>query len=146
MISLFHDPIAGVLDACNEMFPGIDDIKIEFAVMSTRGKNRMYGATEFDAEGNLLAVTINARCPLFAVPEIIAHEIAHVVVHQMPERDKSEDDHGPTWDAVFGAILRTYTENMMAFAEQHECSILDPSTGSKADAYVFDTPPVPLEP
>lgn len=52
--------------ACNELFPNLGEIQIGFAIMPTRGKNRMYGACEFDDDGNLLAVTVNARCPSFA--------------------------------------------------------------------------------
>lgn len=110
-IKLFQDPVADTLDACNSLFPDLGDIRIDFAFAPTRGPNKKWGWTEFDNDGNLVAIGFNVRCPYQHAPEIIAHEVAHVVA----ERDKpaGEDDHGPTWERYFTMINEAYIATVM---------------------------------
>jgi hypothetical protein len=110
VIRLFHDPVADTIAACNQLFPDLGNIQIVFEIAPTRGINKRWGWTEFDDDGNLLCVGVNVRCPYQFVPEIVAHEIAHVVAHK--EAPATEDDHGPTWERYFSLIFDTYNENL----------------------------------
>lgn len=61
-----------------------------------------YGETWFQEDGSAPVVTIFTQTPLEHLPEIFAHELAHVAVGPGKE-------HGPEWQQAFEAIHNEYT-------------------------------------
>lgn len=105
MIRIAFDPFKMVLEVANDLYPGTKaDV---FFSMDPVGKE--YGVTDFG--GPVPAILICAQTPFFATPEILAHEIAHVVCGL-------DAAHGKQWDKVFSAIQREYQKRIKAEAKK----------------------------
>lgn len=59
-----------------------------------------YGVTVFPDDGSTPLVSISAEAPISAMPELLAHELAHLVV--------PFDDHDEKWEAAEDSILVEY--------------------------------------
>lgn len=98
-----NDPPAIVAKAFRELYP-----KAEYAaqlVPDLRDENgtAVYGETLFPDDGSTPVICISAEAPISAAPELLAHELAHVVAGE-------EAGHGPAWEAAETAIFQKYNE------------------------------------
>ena len=59
-----------------------------------------------EADGTLPLIEVAGHIPAEAVPEILAHELAHIVT--------VGDEHGPEWKKAFEAIYSKYNELAIA--------------------------------
>jgi len=110
---IVFDPFKLVLDVAHDLFPGFR-ADIFFGAESKKG----YGTTNF-SEGEVPHITISATVPFGAAPEILAHEIAHVVVG-------IEAGHGKKWDWVFARIQREYMKRLVAQAKKTKLKMVRP--------------------
>lgn len=66
----------------------------------------LVGCTTFPDDGTLPLIEVAGHIPAEAVPEILAHELAHIVT--------VGDEHGPEWKKAFEAIYSKYNELAIA--------------------------------
>ena len=85
-----NDPSSLVAQAFAEIYPGTE----------------MVGCTTFPDDGTLPLIEVAGHIPAEAVPEILAHELAHIVT--------VGDEHGPEWKKAFEAIYSKYNELAIA--------------------------------
>ena len=99
-----NDPPAIVALAFAELYPGKEyDAQIVPDIRDDEGVP-VCGCTTFGTDPNERPlVEISGQLPLVHVPEILAHELAHVATGQLTE-------HGPEWEAAFEAIQKKYDE------------------------------------
>ena len=106
-----NDPISGVIQAVQELYPDLEaDIWYD-DTMEFKGEDRICGETVFPLDGTTPIIRINARIPFYAVPEIIAHELAHV-------KEPEDVNHGEKWEKAFNAIFMQYSKNMKQILKQ----------------------------
>lgn len=98
-----NNPFDIVFQAVNELYPNTE-ARIQFDP-TLNMEEQEYGYTEFGESGTLPIVGINPELPVSAAIEILAHELAHVIVGYIA-------DHGPEWEKVFSEINDKYTEIM----------------------------------
>lgn len=99
-----NDPPAIVALAFAELYPGKEyDAQIAPDIRDDAGVP-VCGCTTFSTDPDERPlVEISGQLPLVHVPEILAHELAHVATGQLTE-------HGPEWEAAFEAIQKKYDE------------------------------------
>lgn len=99
-----NDPPSIVALAFAELYPDKEyDAQIVPDIRDDKGVP-VCGCTTFSSDPNELPlVEISGQLPLVHVPEILAHELAHVATGQLT-------DHGPEWEAAFEAINQKYDE------------------------------------
>ena len=87
-----------------ELYPGKEyDAQIAPDIRDDAGVP-VCGCTTFSTDPDERPlVEISGQLPLVHVPEILAHELAHVATGQLTE-------HGPEWEAAFEAIQKKYDE------------------------------------
>lgn len=115
MIGYDIDPFHIILDAVNDLFPGVDagisfQTPDQFQELYDRlapikgkkvpGKD-LCGFCVWDADGKTPLIVVNQNIPCFAAVEIIAHEVAHLVAGP-------EAEHGKEWEKVFKKIRKHY--------------------------------------
>ena len=99
-----NDPPAIVALAFAELYPGKEyDAQITPDIRDENGV-AVCGCTTFSSDPNERPlVEVSGQLPLVHVPEILAHELAHVATGELNE-------HGPEWEAAFEAIWKKYDE------------------------------------
>lgn len=102
-LRLRFNPVNLVLTACSNLYGDLlTNVAIDLIDSPLRGKNKVAGFTQFPAiPGQPIIVAINCKLPFMSVPEIIAHEIAHVILG-------AEENHGKVWELVFNDITAEY--------------------------------------
>ena len=97
-----NDPSAIVAQAFEIEYPG----KVFEAILVEKIEDatgiEMIGCTTYPDDGGIPLIEVDANIPAGAVPEILAHELAHVAV--------LENDHGTEWKAAFEKIYSKYNE------------------------------------
>lgn len=101
-----NDPSALVALAFETEYPGKEYEAILVEKIEDAGGIEMVGCTTYPDDGSLPLIEVAAHIPAGAVPEILAHELAHVVT--------PGDDHGPEWKAAFERIYSKYNELALA--------------------------------
>jgi len=87
-----------MIETVNFLYP-----RLEFEVwISDIGEDNGYGYTYFPDDG-FPVIEIGIHVPIGVFPEILAHEIAHVIVG-------IEEGHGEKWDEEFSKIQDKWTE------------------------------------
>lgn len=99
-----NDPPSIVALAFAELYPDKEyDAQIVPDIRDDKGVP-VCGCTTFSTDPNERPlVEISGQLPLVHVPEILAHELAHVATSTINE-------HGREWEAAFEAILKRYDE------------------------------------
>lgn len=111
MLNILNDPIQGVLKAAESLYPDLE-CEIQFyPVKSETGNCGMCILPE--NENEIPQINIDPSIPYGAVLEVLAHELAHVVV--------PEDDHGEQWDNAFNAIFTEYNRLMALAHDKESC-------------------------
>lgn len=97
-----NDASALVALAFETEYPGKEYEAILVEKIEDAGGEEMVGCTTYPDDGSLPLIEVALHIPAGAVPEILAHELAHIVT--------PGDDHGPEWKAAFERIYSKYTE------------------------------------
>lgn len=97
-----NDPSSLVAQAFAEIYPGTEYEAILVDKITTEDGTEMVGCTTFPDDGTLPLIEVAGHIPAEAVPEILAHELAHIVT--------VGDEHGPEWKKAFEAIYSKYNE------------------------------------
>jgi len=113
MIEYKFDPMAMIAQAINDLYPDIN-VNIYFTTIDSDGDEKVYGRTTFPEEGEP-EIDISIETPLQHIPEIIAHEVAHVIAGLKAE-------HNSSWELEFRAINMQYNllMNMSNVPEESE--------------------------
>jgi len=108
VITLPNNPIELVIRAAQNLYPDLD-VKIWF----NPGLNQECGealALLVTCEDGSIEIYVSTNVPFYAIPEIIAHELAHLVA--LPD-----DDHSQRWEEAFNLIAEEYTRISSKLAE-----------------------------
>ena len=101
-----NDPSSLVAQAFTEIYPGTEYEAILVDKITAEDGTEMVGCTTFPDDGTLPLIEVAGHIPAEAVPEILAHELAHIVT--------VGDEHGPEWKKAFEAIYSKYNELAIA--------------------------------
>lgn len=97
-----NDPSAIVALAFSSLYPETKYTAQMVEKLEDENGQEVYGCTYFDEDHKEIPlIEVSGQTPASAVPEIFAHELAHIVTN---------DGHGQSWDQVFEDILNKYTE------------------------------------
>lgn len=88
---IINDPVPYIFKAVNELYP---DIKAD---IQYHPELEGAGCTTFPDDGTTPLIDISIKIPISAVPEILAHEFAHIV--------NPKDGHGEKWEKTFDLIF-----------------------------------------
>lgn len=104
-MKIINDPFAFIIKAVEELYP--DTFALIQFNPELKGKEfGECGCTTFPENPNEpILIDISTNIPFIHMPEILAHELAHVVVGTT-----EKDDHGENWKEVFDAIHIRYEE------------------------------------
>ena len=101
-----NDPSALVAQAFEILYPDKKYEAILVDKIEATDGTEMVGCTTYPDDGSLPLVEVAGHIPAGAVPEILAHELAHVAA--------PGDEHGPEWKAAFERIYTKYNELAVA--------------------------------
>jgi len=111
-MKIINNPFDTIIQAVEELYPNTHAL-IQF---NPELRGRDYGecgCTTFPTNPDEeILIDISTNIPFIHMPEILAHELAHVVVGT-----NEENDHGDKWQEVFDAIHVKY-EELVDFAEK----------------------------
>lgn len=111
----YNDPSAIVALAFANLYPGIKyDAQLVQNIKDDAG-GTAYGETVFPDDGSTPLISISAEAPISAMPELLAHELAHLVA--------PDDDHGEKWKAADDAIYAEYNRLIETMFESEEKDI-----------------------
>lgn len=102
-----NDPTAIVALAFRELYPRLRYYAQYVPNLEDEDGKTAYGLTIFPDDGSTPVICISAEAPISAAPELLAHELAHVVAGETAE-------HGPEWKAAEEAIFQKYNEILNA--------------------------------
>ena len=114
-----NDPTAIVARAFSELYPGVEYVAQYVPDLRDETNGTAYGLTIFPDDGSTPIVCISAEAPISAAPELLAHELAHVVT---PE----DTEHGESWSAASEAIFKKYNELLDTMIPDEPEPILSP--------------------
>lgn len=101
-----NDPSSLVAQAFAVIYPGTEYEAILVDKITTEDGTEMVGCTTFPDDGTPPLIEVAGHIPAEAVPEILAHELAHIVT--------VGDEHGPEWKKAFEAIYSKHNELAIA--------------------------------
>jgi len=101
MLEISNDPLKFILIAFYELYPD-QNAFIQFQPQLRGAEFGECGSTLFPDDGSIPIIEISTKIPYEAVPEILTHELAHLVI--------PEDEHGEKWEGVFEKIHSKYEE------------------------------------
>jgi hypothetical protein len=105
-IKLGTDPVQMVIQAFENLYPYAPNVVFEYTSFEEEEK---YGATFFDEDP--IHILISGDIPFFAVPEILSHELAHVIAGY-------DEHHGSRWDQVFTSLQTEYNRLVLELVEK----------------------------
>lgn len=105
-------PFDLMLMVFNELYPD-HNAEVEFSSEETNG--RWVGKTLFPDDGGNPIVVISINCTVEGAMEVLAHELAHVVLGV-----RDEDDHDAEWEKVFEEIYEAWAMRMEEVYENFE--------------------------
>lgn len=103
MIKVINNPMQYVLMATEELYPNIKVI-VQFNPEYNYPDSKAYAC--FPDDGSIPLIEIDANVPFYAVPELLAHELAHIIAGE-------EVDHNEEWDRIFDEIYDKGVELFM---------------------------------
>lgn len=95
-----NDPSAIVWQAFENLYPGKKCHCTLYPNLSGDDESNAYGLTNFCEDGEIF-VYVDPTVGFENIPEILAHELAHVAVGIAAE-------HGPAWEKAFDALNKEY--------------------------------------
>ena len=106
MINFLNNPFDIVLKAVKNLYDNIDvDIVVTQDLKDEKGETA-YGCTVFPDDGKPPIIFINKDISVEAFPEILSHEIAHVI-------SGINEEHNEKWDKIFSDIQKEVNEKLM---------------------------------
>lgn len=103
MIEIKNNVFELIIRIAKELYPQVK-ADIWFAPLEVTEEGfKPYGCTSFPDDGSTPVIEIGLHTPIEAAPEIIAHEIAHVVAGK-------DAKHGKKWRKAFNAIHARWEE------------------------------------
>lgn len=107
-----NDQSAIVALAFANLYPGIEyDAQLVQSIKDDAGSTA-YGVTVFPTDGSTPMISISAEVPIRAMPELLAHELAHLAA--------PDDDHGEKWKAAEDEIYAEYNRLIETMFESEE--------------------------
>ena len=103
---LLNDPSSLVALAFGVIYPDKEYEAILVDKITAEDGTEMVGCTTFPKDGTLPLIEVAGHIPAAAVPEILAHELAHIAT--------PGDEHGPEWKRAFERIYSKYNELAVA--------------------------------
>lgn len=94
----FNNPITFLINVFEDLYPGVD-----CKVHIVQGQKKCLGDTWFPDDGSTPVIQIGAEKTIPQMLDIMAHELAHVVVGP-------DSKHGPEWTAVYEELFLKYNE------------------------------------
>lgn len=108
-----NDPSSLVAMAFSVIYPDKEFEAVLVDKITAEDGTQMVGCTTFPDDGSLPLVEVAGHIPAEAVPEILAHELAHIAT--------PGDEHGPRWKEAFETIYGKYNELAIArFQDQDQ--------------------------
>ena len=108
-----NDPSSLVAMAFSVIYPDKEFEAVLVDKITAEDGTQMVGCTTFPDDGSLPLVEVAGHIPAEAVPEILAHELAHIAT--------PGDEHGPRWKEAFERIYSKYNELAIArFQDQDQ--------------------------
>lgn len=101
-----NDPSSLVAQAFGILYPDKQYEAILVDKIVDEEGTEMVGCTTHPDDNSLPLIEVTGHIPAAAVPEILAHELAHVAA--------PGDEHGPEWKAAFESIYTKYNELAVA--------------------------------
>ncbi|MGM9562500.1 MAG: hypothetical protein ACI3VQ_00295 [Faecousia sp.] len=98
-----NDPAALVALAFIELYPQLNFCTQYVPYIEGKNGKPVCGATIFPADGSAPIINISVNVPVISVPEILAHELAHVAAGKSA-------GHGPKWKAAEESLFQKYKE------------------------------------
>ncbi len=105
-IEIINNPFDIVIQAVEELYPDTQAL-IQFNPTLRGREYRECGRTIFPDDGSIPLIDISTNIPFDVMVEILAHELAHVIIGADVE---IEEEHGKQWEKVFDAIHKKYME------------------------------------
>lgn len=104
-LNFINDPTPFVFKAFDDLFPDL--------AANIQLNPELDGAacTTFPDDGGTPLIDVSADIPISALPEILAHELAHVA--------KPEDEHDPEWQKAFALIFERAHEMYVQHYEDY---------------------------
>jgi hypothetical protein len=116
-IVFLNNPFDIILQATNELYPGINvDIQFDDRMKFFRLGPIIFGhcgETIFPFDNSLPLINMSTNIPFRRMPEILAHELAHVVVGY-------DEGHGDKWKDVFDKIYVKANEISRSIGSKNE--------------------------
>lgn len=112
MIKYQNNPIKGIVDVCQRLYPSIE-CQLIFAE-GIKEKDDAWAATVWPDDGSAPQMWIDASAPYNACIELIAHEFAHVVTGE-------GNGHDVKWENTFDLINAEF--NNRQFQELNEDTV-----------------------
>lgn len=113
-----NDPSSLVAQAFAEIYPSEEYEAILVDKITAEDGTEMVGCTTFPDDGTLPLIEVAGHIPAGAVPEVLAHELAHIVT--------VGDEHGPEWKKS----LRGYLQQIQRACDR---SFWNSGTGRKPE-------------
>lgn len=114
-----NDPAAIVARAFRDLYPGLEYTAQLVPTLEDDNGGPVFGQTLFPDDGGIPIISISAEAPANAVPELLAHELAHLVAGV-------EADHDPDWEAAMGAIGARY-DDLLSDLFPEDLEAVDPA-------------------
>lgn len=113
-LGILNNAIGLVIETCESMFPEVKDAVIFFTGPEEAGAA---GYTTKNEKGEWI-IGINDEIPYSAVPEIIAHEVAHVVKESRNLSQNPQDEHNEEWEKLFEDIQVEFMRRAKVLGEK----------------------------
>jgi hypothetical protein len=110
MLKIINDPILFVIKAFEELFPKLS-ADIQF-VNDLEGAGR----TTIPDDGRIPLIDISVNIPISALPEILSHELAHIVV---PDREHKKEWE-TTFDIIFNRAIELYYQDYNSYKTKNK--------------------------
>lgn len=104
MIVVANDPATAVITAATVLYGARVVAMVQYdPTLKKPRQGGGWGVTVI-GKGHPPLISINIDLPIRRIPEIVAHELAHVIAGERA-------GHGPKWEKVFSAIHEQYTKH-----------------------------------
>lgn len=116
MIKIVHDPVQLVLDIVQKKYPQASAL-VSFVDSAECDRRNCVGYTVFHRR-RVPVVHVSVHAPYYGVVEVLAHELAHVVIGR-------DSGHGRKWKEVFEYIASEYVKCVKKFAKKSGSKVVE---------------------